>query len=310
MTRIDASDGTISAALGASGTGRAIVYLHGVGGPMSRKKFIKHLGTGLKKVKHLDDDPWVDALTIPSYIPELKRRRRAGRPLRDLTWSFGSPTTPQDAEEYLQRSAAVRLVASQYRKNPGRWRPSGTGKAVDKVFGIVASIAHGGQQGTIAVSWPIRRALKAMGKHEFLRAGDYLGSRTTRHRVLSAVLDQWPTESRVLVIAHSLGSVVLVDLLGRLPEGAVVDVITVGSPLAGPGFRRRARRLNGRFPYSRVNSWVNVRDPNDLVAWSGGLSHLLPGVVDVKVDTDGSHDAPDYLRRKPVAAMVASFLCR
>ena len=61
------------------------------------------------------------------------------------------------------------------------------------------------------------------------------------------------------------------------------------------------------IPPARVNSWVNVRETHELVAWCGGLSHLLPGVIDVKMDTHGEHDVGQYLQRKPVAAMVERF---
>ena len=280
--------------------GRAIVYLHGVDGPISKKRLVKHLTRGLEKIGYADDHAWEDEITVPVYVRQLKGGKAARRGTTDCKWSAAA-TTHLDREAYFERVAAVRPAALQFRRNPGHWRMSGTNVIVPSAFhGVrVTPTAFKG----IAADGQAKQLLRAAARSRI-----YLQDKKTRRTIWSTVLGQWPTQPRVLVIAHSLGSVVLVDLLGRLPAGTGLDVITLGSPLDAPCFHSRTSRLRRRFPYARVNSWVNVRDPNDLVAWCGGLSHLLPGVIDVKVDTNGDHDVGKYLQRQPVAAMVARFL--
>ena len=67
------------------------------------------------------------------------------------------------------------------------------------------------------------------------------------------MLSQVPERGDLIVVAHSLGSVLALDLLYHLP--AAVDVkllVTVGSPLGRDLVRRHLRRIRDRFP---PNGW-------------------------------------------------------
>ncbi|MFM8896239.1 MAG: hypothetical protein ACKOE2_12955, partial [Actinomycetales bacterium] len=68
----------------------------------------------------------------------------------------------------------------------------------------------------------------------------YLTEATARHAVWHSVLEQLPVNGRIVVIAHSLGSVVMLDLLTRLPPTLQVSLLlTVGSPIGIGPFRDR-----------------------------------------------------------------------
>src|SRR4029077_1191329 len=54
-----------------------------------------------------------------------------------------------------------------------------------------------------------------------------------RHAAQRHVLQKVPRSGSAVVVAHSLGSVVIADILRKLPTGLTVDLLlTIGSPLA------------------------------------------------------------------------------
>ncbi|AMW12717.1 peptidase [Streptomyces qaidamensis] len=101
----------------------------------------------------------------------------------------------------------------------------------------------------------------------FLRDVDlYLGDSAVRQAVLDSVMETMPTSGELVLVTHSLGTVVGVDLLTRLPESLdPVLLVTAGSPLGLDGVNER---LLTRGPHQppRVRDWVNVWCPTDTVA--------------------------------------------
>src|SRR6266487_4158568 len=60
----------------------------------------------------------------------------------------------------------------------------------------------------------------------------YLDRNEIRQLVLDTVLERFPTSGRVVLVSHSLGTVVAMDLLTRLPDQVeVAQLVTAGSPL-------------------------------------------------------------------------------
>ena len=72
----------------------------------------------------------------------------------------------------------------------------------------------------------------------------YLDRDEIRQLVLTTVLQSVPTSGPVVLVSHSLGTVVAMDLLTRLPEQLqVVQLVTAGSPLGhGHGLQAAAER--------------------------------------------------------------------
>ena len=85
---------------------------------------------------------------------------------------------------------------------------------------------------------------------------------------------------RILLIAHSMGSVVAYDVLKRhLPEVEVDTLITVGSPLGLPLFIHRnaslgrgGRGKKPRVPGAVKRAWHNFSDLHDPIAVNYGLA--------------------------------------
>ncbi|MFJ7292181.1 trypsin-like serine peptidase [Streptomyces collinus] len=101
----------------------------------------------------------------------------------------------------------------------------------------------------------------------FLRDVDlYLGDGAVRQAVLDSVMETMPAGGELVLVTHSLGTVVGMDLLTRLPENLdPVLLVTAGSPLGLDGVNER---LLTRGPHQppRVRDWVNVWCPTDTVA--------------------------------------------
>lgn len=129
-----------------------------------------------------------------------------------------------------------------------------------------------------------------------------------RAMVLDHVLSQLPPGDLVIV-AHSLGSVVAADLFPRLGEDHHIRcLLTIGSPLAARGtWKGTIRPLQRRFPYERVDAWVNFISLTDLFTAFRGLyqRHLL--VVDLRTrrskKIENPHKIENYVT-DPVFAKV------
>ncbi|QCC77628.1 hypothetical protein [Nocardioides daphniae] len=131
----------------------------------------------------------------------------------------------------------------------------------------------------------------------------YANHRSVRASVMREVLEQIPASDEIVVVAHSLGSVIAADLLTRLPERTRVRaLVTLGSPLASDMWKR-LRSLATDFPYDRVDAWINVFDPRDAVTYGRGVAARFPMAVDVSVDIR-SHSVRAYASHPAVGALL------
>ena len=97
------------------------------------------------------------------------------------------------------------------------------------------------------------------------QARRYAKDPRVRPAVLATVLNSLRTTvGPLVIIAHSLGSVVAADLILRLPPSLWARLlITVGSPLGFVPLLRNASKplTRPQFPADRLKSWVNLYDP-------------------------------------------------
>jgi hypothetical protein len=144
-----------------------------------------------------------------------------------------------------------------------------------------------------------------------LEASRYLANRdgvatAIRALVSKALEDAWREEARVLLIGHSLGSVIAYDTLWELSRGPVaareVDVfVTLGSPLATQFIRNSllgtAERGAARYP-TMVRRWVNLAAKGDMTALRPRLKPYFDEMLDFGlVDSIEDHvDLHNYFR--------------
>jgi hypothetical protein len=169
------------------------------------------------------------------------------------------------------------------------------------------------------LSWgAARRALTFVARHtrvdqEIIKAhlrdvAIYLTR--ARDEVLSEVRRQIPTDGPIVLVTHSLGTVVARDLLedAELRERTALWV-TAGSPL---GLEAVQRNLLSKGRHNPGVDWLSCYDVNDVVA----LGHPLrptwrDPLRDVEVDNgDSPHSIERYLGHPEVAVPIRAALAR
>lgn len=130
---------------------------------------------------------------------------------------------------------------------------------------------------------------------------------------------------RIMLIAHSMGSIIAYDVMRQLEDDGGVNVehlVTIGSPLGLPIVADKIRREFGatRTP-GNVGRWTNLADPGDKVALDCNLAdEFTPangvGVTDVLVHNQyvnlrnnaNNHKSYGYLRAPEVSDLIRDFL--
>jgi len=146
----------------------------------------------------------------------------------------------------------------------------------------------------------------------------FLTDPVVKQNVLARVREQVNADTRVL-IGHSLGSVVAYEYLCRDRPASVELLVTLGSPLGIPNvvFDQLTPSPTGgagAWP-GTVAAWVNVADPDDIVALRKDLAPLFPGVApghavaDRLVDNgDEPHAVSRYLNTRQTGSALGDAL--
>ncbi len=157
--------------------------------------------------------------------------------------------------------------------------------------------------------------------------------REVRLMLKNQLADAWADGDAVLLIGHSLGSVIAYDTLWELsheePEAGQIDLfMTLGSPLATRFIRRRlqgvARRGRERYP-TIVRRWINCSAKGELTAIHPALAPYFRemvklGLIQSIEDRTGFynhfrgergvnvHKSYGYLMHPEVAGCIAAWL--
>lgn len=142
----------------------------------------------------------------------------------------------------------------------------------------------------------------------FAQARNYLSNEQIRANVLRRILEALPDSGRIVIVAHSLGSVIAADLLRRLPTGLeVAGMVTIGSPLASARFDVDKLRDLLKEPPTNLSWWVNFWNRLDPVSASRGVSSVFPWLIDFRIESTPNthvHDAVQYLADDAVGAAI------
>ncbi|MGY0499666.1 trypsin-like peptidase domain-containing protein [Nocardia sp. FBN12] len=135
----------------------------------------------------------------------------------------------------------------------------------------------------------------------------YLGNDEVRKGVLETVLADTPATGELILVAHSLGTVVALDLLTELPRELDVRLlVTAGSPLGLDAVYRKLLTGGATRP-ERVGNWLNTFYAGDPVAIGCPLRPVWgAGVHDAAVENskEHAHDIDEYLAHPVVAATI------
>ena len=145
------------------------------------------------------------------------------------------------------------------------------------------------------------------------QAGHYRHDDNLRAEVLDRVSERInDLDDDVVLLAHSLGSVVALDAL-HVRDIKVKLLVSFGSPLGQRDFWGKLWQDPATFPYDRLGSWLNIVNLNDPVTWKRGASHRFPQALDTYISAgDGLmgsmnyHDAATYTSAQILARAVAA----
>lgn len=250
-----------------------IVFLHGIGGPTAPEALLGLVNDALRTQEYPAFEHGYDRVLAPDYL-DLLRDDHVPEVEVPETWTEPGARPFADAKAaYLLRQEEMARALWGQANEPGGIH-----------LGVVPDQPLAGWA---AENVPLVR--------------NYLHSRARRRAIWARVLTEIPQAGHVILIGHSLGSVVAVNLLKRLPPAVTVDMLlTLGSPLSIKPLRKIS--AFEWFPYDRVHRWVNVFDRRDIVTIGRGISPAFPA-LDQAVDTGSSHDLVAYVRH-PVVAMA------
>jgi hypothetical protein len=127
----------------------------------------------------------------------------------------------------------------------------------------------------------------------------YRRSPARRNAILQRVVAELPESGELVMIAHSLGSVVARDLIYHLPPQLELRLfITIGTPLVLKPMREHLTEANRRFPYETIGPWINLVGAGDTVTGHRGLSQVEGQALDLFIDTGmfpAAHYTTSYL---------------
>ena len=264
-----------------------VLYLHGVGEHTTDAAWRGGLEQALEDLGYPGLDA-VDAVCAPTYSKLLAPGAVLKAPMpRRVTEPKG---------DRLRRRREYELGQGSLR------RLLGVDDEVDGARGVYSGFPDG-------VTDRSNEAFRALVP-VLRQAGRYMRNANLRATILDTVLEALPDVDELVIIGHSLGSLVAIDLLDHLPARVTVRrLVTVGSPAGMPVVHENSDRLLKEFPYGQVRSWLNVLSPLDIVTAGRGLTSLFPAAHDARVDLPlHVHRAEAYLRQPMVALAIGEAL--
>ena len=260
-----------------------IVFLHGIGDGDPKSSWLDGLDRGLEQAGFGAVNR--DMVIAPHYSSFLK------------TNGIGAklpPVTYKPRDDSASRRGFERRQAKVQRKVglEGGVRTFGFNIVPGQVLAPLQQVAIG-----------------SLSLFDLPQVRKYVRDEPVRGAILRHILDHLPTSGEIILIGHSLGSVIAIDLLDHLPENVHVRrFITVGSPANVQAVHDGSERLLKKFPYGRVDDWSNFLDVRDVVTGGRGLATTFPGAQDFVIDNGASHASGAYLGHRALAMLVADVL--
>ena len=252
-----------------------LLFLHGVGDGDHDEIGLSRLGTSLANLGY----PALETLQViaPKYAHAL-RGWDDDEPLPGVTVQDPArEASKKNRRDFERRAAAIEFRLGRHDHGAG-W-PG----------------AHAVVEGSAALP-------------SFAQARNYLKNPPIRAQVLTRILRALPESGKLVIVGHSLGSVIAADLLRRLPTKLeVVGMVTIGSPLAHGSFAVDKLRDSLKEPPTNLGWWVNFWNGLDPVASHRGVSSVFPWIVDFRVRTKAGlhvHDAAEYFADEAVATAI------
>lgn len=298
-----------------------------------RGRWLRALDSGLAAAG-LEPIPEDTPVLFPFYgnaFRDAVEAREAQGPGPDLAlWTTGHPLPPDVRAVCEVKADLLEDVVTHLPIRPPATEPGPV------VQGVPAGVGRPwwNLDELLRVPW-LREALQYLARRagvsarviesQFTDVAYYLGCTEVRDvvlRIVEKALAEVPPDEPLVLIGHSLGSVVAYDLLTRMdPARTVSLLVTTGSPLGLPAVQKHLLGHGGASPApvpapvpARAGSWHNGYDVRDVVAILNPLAPYLaeavPGQVrDLQVETGPEpHAVIGYLEHPEVVRAVGGQL--
>ncbi|OKJ94575.1 hypothetical protein AMK26_32670 [Streptomyces sp. CB03234] len=313
-----------------------LVFVHGIGGlrdaETERRQWLRALATGARAAGHAESvsaltQGWLADARFADYSALFTPRGAQGGP------SAGE-LDPSE-EEFVARllDAMVEELAERFPPETGSREARVAGQARHHLDALASgSRAQGPGEFGRRLVWVTTTLLQLPGLRQtaqwlngqafalhLAQVARYLNRQGDKAAlgaaVRSRVLDGWDPSRPLVVVAHSLGTVVAYEALHEY-EGPVDLWVTLGSPLALGGVV--LQRLVPRPPScpENVGAWLNFWDRDDVIAGRPRLADwIAPSGRGVKAETAPvrsaglwTHTATTYLEHAEVAGPIVQAL--
>ncbi|MGW3128350.1 trypsin-like serine peptidase [Streptomyces sp. NPDC001123] len=294
---------------GAFGGARHLVFLHGRSqeGKVPddlRREWVSGLNQGLVRAGLPPVDP------ADAWFPYYGDRLVQALPAHEAVPRLAEGMSLSPAEAVAPASPTSRAVYEELiGEAAGRWNLPPERLSEAERIGLGDVVGHLQRQ----LSWLAARSdidawTIALVLHD---VAAYLDDRSVRDAVLDCVLETLPEEGEVILVSHSLGTVVGMDLTTRLsPALRMIHLTTVGSPLGLDSVYKRLL-IGGPKRPDAVTDWLNAWCPSDAVAIGCPLADDWAGTVtDAAVINarDRAHNIVEYLSHPEVAGEIGAHL--
>ncbi|MFI9248661.1 trypsin-like serine peptidase [Streptomyces sp. NPDC053069] len=294
---------------GAFGGERHLVFLHGRSQQGKdpeglRREWTTGLNQGLVRAGLPPVDP------ADAWFPYYGDRLVQALPAREALPRATETTSLSPAEAVVPASPTARAVYEEMIGEAAvRWNiPPERQPDVERIplGGIVGDLHR--QLSWLAARSDLDAWTIALVLHD---VAAYLDDERVRNAVLDCVLDTFPEDGEVVLVSHSLGTVVGMDLTTRLsPAPRTVHLTTVGSPLGLDSVYKRLL-IGGPKRPDAVTDWLNAWYPSDAVtigcpladAWAGSVTD--DAVINAR---DRAHSIVEYLSHPEVAGEIGAHL--
>jgi pimeloyl-ACP methyl ester carboxylesterase len=283
----DTTDENAAAHAGGLDAEAGLLLLHGINDDQSPGAWAEVLTSALRELREVPAISETVLVVAPSYLDLLTSASARDVDEPESTSRPEEMERSRDRLNYFMRQAqlwhrvqAVGDVAAWPEDKRGPWPKPTDADAVALVAPILEQVKR------------------------------YRSSPDVRHAILQRILPLLQPRARWVVVGHSLGSLVAMDLIMHLPAGVEVPVlVTVGSPVGRSVLTDHLRRTRDRFPHGRVGVWINAFNPGDPVPGGVGASLQFPEAVDIVVPGRiGDHSAATCLANPSLADAVGRAL--
>ncbi|MGW0771659.1 hypothetical protein [Streptomyces sp. NPDC002676] len=238
-------------------------------------------------------------VTVPSYqavFPRTPTRFvRLGGPEVELP--FHDTLIDEDEEAFILEALAAYAPSAVEDESPEAGLTLGEGQLTPRIVRRIQAVDRKMGKGvTGRLLWFVREA------HAYLR------KEATAAAVRTAVAEALTETGAHMVVAHSLGSVVVYDMLSRGEAPDVTMLVTCGSPLGWLSGRRGIHSEGERLTVPADVKWTNLYASKDFVTGCAGLAQLADGVEDIEVNNGAfpsSHDVHRYLDKPALVEAIA-----